>query len=140
MRRHSIIRTLLATTTALALATGLAAHAARAGEGGATQNPGQSGQGPAGRQQMPAQPVTDEQLAQLIDAAADVQNVQANYAERVQKAEDQAKAQSLRQEAQTRKVSAVQESGLTVQQFNLIAQRLQTDQELAERLRQIGGS
>jgi hypothetical protein len=95
---------------------------------------------PPAQGQQTLKPVTDEQLVQFIDAAADVQNVQANYAERVQKADDQAKAQELRQEAQDKMIGAVEESGLTVQQFNRIGQRLQTDQALVERLRSMQGA
>jgi len=131
MKRQAFFRALLAGAGIFALVTGMTAQAAQ-NQGAAPPPPAQ------GQQAM--KPVTDEQLVKFIDAAADVQNVQANYAERVQNADDQAKAQSLRQEAQNKMIGAVEESGLTVQQFNQIGQRLQTDQELADRLRSIQGA
>lgn len=131
MIRQAFFRFLLTAAGLCAAAGGLTAHAAQS-QGAAPPAPAQ------GQQAM--QPVTDEQLVKFIDAAADVQNVQANYAERVQKADDQAKAQELRQEAQNKMIGAVEESGLTVQQFNRIGQRLQTDQALVERLRSMQGA
>jgi len=130
MKRQAFFRLLLAGASLFALIGGLTAQAAQ-GQGAAPSGPAQG--------QQPMKPVTDEQLVQFIDAAADVQNVQANYAQRVQSADDQAKAQQLRQEAQNKMIGAVEESGLTVQQFNRIGQRLQTDQALVERLRSMQG-
>ncbi len=130
MKRQAIYRALMAGAAALTLMIGGTAYAA--------QNQGAAPQGPA-QGQTAMEPVTDEQLAQFITAATDVQNVQADYAQRMQNTQDQEKAQSLRQEAQDQMIAAVEESGLTVQQFNQIGQRLQTDQELAERLKSIQG-
>jgi GTP1/Obg family GTP-binding protein len=91
--------------------------------------------------EAPAANVTDDKLENFVDAATEVQNVQTTYTERMKQAADQQQAQSLRQEAQDKMVSAVEESGLTVQEYNLIAQRLQTDPALAERMKslQTGG-
>ncbi|NBC21929.1 MAG: DUF4168 domain-containing protein [Gammaproteobacteria bacterium] len=131
MIRQAFFRTMLAAAGLFGLVGGLTVQAAQS-QGAAPPPPAQG--------QQTLKPVTDEQLVQFIDAAADVQNVQANYAERVQKADDQAKAQELRQEAQDKMIGAVEESGLTVQQFNRIGQRLQTDQALVERLRSMQGA
>jgi hypothetical protein len=91
--------------------------------------------------EAPVANVTDDKLENFVDAATEVQNVQTTYTERMKQAADQQQAQSLRQEAQDKMVSAVEESGLTVQEYNLIAQRLQTDPALAERMKslQTGG-
>lgn len=141
MKRQAITRIFLAGATATALLTG-AAHAeppAAQEDPAATQS--QSGQAAtAPDQSAPMEPVTDKQLEKFVDAATDVQEVQATYAQRMQEVQDQEQAQSLRDEAQNKMVGAVEESGLSVQEFNLIAQRLQTDPELAERLKQIRGS
>lgn len=141
MKRQAITRIFLAGATATALLTG-AAHAeppTAQEDPAATQS--QSGQAAtAPSQSAPMEEVTDKQLEKFVDAATDVQEVQATYAQRMQEAQDQEQAQSLRDEAQSEMVGAVEESGLSVQEFNLIAQRLQTDPELAERLKQIRGS
>jgi GTP1/Obg family GTP-binding protein len=78
--------------------------------------------------------VTDEKLQQFLSAAIQVQDVQREYVAEIQATEDPAKAETLREEAQEEMVTAVEDSGLSVLEFNLIAQRLQNDAELLQRL------
>jgi hypothetical protein len=78
--------------------------------------------------------VTDEKLQQFLTAAINVQDVQREYVAEIEAAEDPAKAETLREEAQEEMVTAVEDSGLSVLEFNLIAQRLQNDAELLQRL------
>ncbi|TCO75834.1 DUF4168 domain-containing protein [Chromatocurvus halotolerans] len=77
--------------------------------------------------------VTDQKLGQFMVAMASVQDVQEEYAGEIQSTSDGEKAQELRQEAQNKMISAVEDSGLTVPQYNMIAERMRTDPELAER-------
>ena len=77
--------------------------------------------------------VTDEKLGQFMVAMASVQDVQEEYAGQIQSTSDGEKAQELRQEAQSKMISAVEDSGLSVPQYNMIAERMRTDPELAER-------
>ena len=81
--------------------------------------------------------VSDEQLRQFVEAASEVQSVQEEYAAEIQSTQEAEEAQSLRQEAQEKMVQAVEDSGLTVSEYNLIAQRLQQDPSLANRLNDI---
>jgi hypothetical protein len=81
--------------------------------------------------------VSDEKLQQFLSAAINVQDVQREYVAEIQATEDPAQAETLREEAQDEMVSAVEEAGLTVLEFNLIAQRLQNDAELLQRLDQM---
>ncbi len=131
-RAGALTRT--ATFAALALfGLGTAGIAHAAPEGAAPQGAAPPQQSQPGA----AEEVTDAQLEQFVDAATEVQTVQQEYAAEIQATQEQAEAQSLRQEAQEKMVEAVEGSGLSVSEYNLIAQRLQQDQSLVERLNQI---
>lgn len=117
-------RILPAALVALALGT--------AGSAVAQQQGGQQQGGYPPPQQQGGE-VTDEQLGQFMVAMASVQDVQEEYAGQIQSTSDGEKAQELRQEAQNKMISAVEDSGLTVPQYNMIAERMRTDPELAER-------
>jgi hypothetical protein len=78
--------------------------------------------------------VTDEKLQQFLSAAIQVQDVQREYVAEIQATEDPTKAETLLEEAQEEMVTVVEDSGLSVLEFNLIAQRLQNDAELLQRL------
>lgn len=96
---------------------------------------------PAG-QAPPSQPATDvsdEQLNQFVEAATEVQTVQQEYAAEIQSTSDAEQAQTLRAEAQEKMVEAVESSGLSVSEYNLIAQQLQQDPSLANRLNEMQG-
>lgn len=113
----------------VALALGTAGSAVAQQQGGQ----GQSGGGYAPPQQQQGGEVTDKKLGQFMVAMASVQDVQEEYAGQIQSTSDGEKAQELRQEAQNKMISAVEDSGLTVPQYNMIAERMRTDPELAER-------
>lgn len=106
--------------------------------GSAVAQQQQSGQGPSGGGYAPSQQeqfaeVTDQKLGQFMVAMASVQDVQEEYAGQIQSASDREKAQELRKTAQGKMISAVEDSGLSVPQYNMIAERLRTDPDLAER-------
>lgn len=82
-------------------------------------------------------PVSDQALEQFADAASSVREVREEYSAEIQSTQDEEKAQALRSEAQQKMVVAVQEAGLSVSDYNMIAQRLQTDGELMQRLEQV---
>ncbi|MEF8833714.1 MAG: DUF4168 domain-containing protein [Halofilum sp. (in: g-proteobacteria)] len=75
----------------------------------------------------------DEQIESFTTARADVRELQQEYAPKIQQA-DQEKAAQLKQEAQKKMVSAVEDAGLDVQEFNSIARAAQNDQELAKKI------
>jgi hypothetical protein len=89
---------------------------------------------PSAQQQAP---VSDEKLEQFADAASTVREVRQEYSAEIQSTQDEEKAQSLRAEAQQKMVVVVQEAGLSVSDYNMIAQRLQSDGELMQRLNQM---
>jgi hypothetical protein len=78
--------------------------------------------------------VSEDQLVQFVEAASEVQTVQQEYAAEIQSTQQADEAQALRQEAQEKMVAAVEGAGLSVSEYNLIAQRLQQDPALANRL------
>ena len=117
-------RILPAALVALALGTAGGAFAQQGAQGQAQEYSAPQQQGGE---------VTDEALEQFMVAMASVQDVQEEYAGQIQSTSDGEKAQELRQEAQNKMISAVENSGLTVPQYNMIAEQLRTDPELAER-------
>ena len=112
----------------MALTLGTAGSAVAQQQGGQSE----SGGGYASPQQAQGGEVTDEMLGQFMVAMASVQDVQEEYAGQIQSTDGE-KAQELRQEAQSKMISAVEGSGLSVPQYNMIAERMRTDPELAER-------
>lgn len=135
MQRPVITRSLCAGAALTALLLGTAASAeppANAQQPAAAAAAAQGGAGAAMAE------VTDQKLEQFVEAIGEVQEVQTSYSERLQSAEDQDEAESLREEARDEMIGAVKDTGLTVDEYNLIAQRLQTDPALAERVRGLG--
>lgn len=129
MQRVRSVAPAAAWSALLALGSAGAAYAQQGNPPGAAPPPPQ--------QQPQAQEVSDEQLRQFVEAAGEVQSVQEEYAQQIQSTQEADEAQTLRQEAQEKMVSAVEDSGLSVSEYNLIAQRLQQDQSLAERLQEV---
>lgn len=119
-------RTLLRATAASALLSALPMSALHAQQAQQAQPPAQ--------QQAP---VSDEALEQFSEAASTVREVRQEYSAEIQSTKDEEKAQALREEAQQKMVVAVQGAGLSVPEYNLIAQRLQSDGELMQRLNQM---
>jgi ribosome-binding protein aMBF1 (putative translation factor) len=122
-------RRLYAAVAALLLATPFAAAQAES-----AQSPEYAP--PAQQEQFE---VSDEMLENFAEAATTVQEVQQEYSAQIQAAEDMDQAQTLREEAQQKMVNAVEKSGLSVTEYNLISQRLQSDPALAQRFEDVQG-
>ncbi len=84
-----------------------------------------------------AQPVTDTQLEQFATAMSGVRSVQQEYSEAIQQSGNMEDAQALRAEAQQEMRGAVEDSGLSVSEYNTIAQQLQSNPDLSRRLQNI---
>ncbi len=87
--------------------------------------------------QQPAaeQPQFDDATLELFASAfMQVGSIQQQYSASMGEAEDQQQMQSLQQEAQMKMAEAVRNSGLEVQTYNSIAQQLQSDTELQQRV------
>jgi len=87
--------------------------------------------------QSPDTQVTDTELMQFADAMQAVNDIRDQYSQRIEATDSQDQAQQLQQEAGQRMTIAVQESGMTVDQYNEIAVALQGDPQLMQRLEQL---
>ncbi|KFZ31004.1 hypothetical protein IDSA_08005 [Pseudidiomarina salinarum] len=116
--------------------TALAIAAAFAGSSVAMAAP--APQQAAQNQQMAAQQqnieITDSMLEKFLAAMNAVQKISSKYAEEFQNAQDAEQAQSIQQQAQEEMIGAVNDSGLSPQEYNAIVQRVQQDEELRTRL------
>lgn len=124
------IRHLQAGIAALLLAAPFAAVQAQ-------EDPSQQYTPPPAQQENLA--VTDDMLENFAQAVTTVQGVQQEYSAEIQSTQDASEAQSLREEAQRKMVDAVENTGLSVSEYNLISQRLQSDPALAERFEDVRG-
>lgn len=116
---------------ACGLGLSVAAHAQEYGQGqGGYQ---QQGQPPAAQQPGGAAPqvdLSDQQVSQFKEAFGEISTIRQAYADELQNAEDPNKARKLQQQAQSEMVEAVEDSGLSVQDYNRIAGAIQQDPEL----------
>ncbi len=119
------------TMTAL-LATAGTAFAQYQQEGGG--NPA------AGTQAAPPPPsapldVDDATVSDFADAFLSVQEISADLTEKLSEAPSAEAAQTLQREAQDKMAQTVEESGISVEQYNDIAVGMRRDQELAQRVK-----
>lgn len=84
----------------------------------------------------PAQPsidVSDEALAAFVSANIEVTSIMQDWQSSVAAGEAEQDDVAAQQEVQAEMISAVEEAGLTVQQYNQISEALQYDQSLQQR-------
>ncbi|MFO8155800.1 MAG: DUF4168 domain-containing protein [Pseudomonadota bacterium] len=127
MNINRIHRTFLAAVAALALGT-LPATGVLAANG-AGQGQGQG----AGQGQEMAE-IDDQTLDQFVTAFLSVRDIQSEFSEELGNVEDRERAQELQAEAQDKMVEAVEEAGLSVQEYNQVATQMQNDSDLRERV------
>jgi len=85
--------------------------------------------------QAPSGGEVDEQTLQsFVDAYSAVQDVRRELTQELSSTQDESQARELQQKAQQQMVGAVQEAGLTPQEYNQIASQMANDQELRERV------
>lgn len=94
---------------------------------------------PQQQQAQPQERVSDAKLQQVVSAMSEVRAISGKYADAFQNADDATKAQEIQQKAQQEMINAVSESGLSTNEYNTIVQRLQTDEQLRERMNQLVG-
>lgn len=92
---------------------------------------------PAVPAQEDEQEFTDGQLESFMTARAEVRDIQSEYSSRLQDVSDDQKVAELQAEAQEKMVQAVQSEGLTVEEFNEIARKANSDPEFNERLQEV---
>ncbi|MDX5333475.1 MAG: DUF4168 domain-containing protein [Gammaproteobacteria bacterium] len=91
-------------------------------------------QSPAGMQQGAAADVDDATLDRFVVAYADIQALQREFATELEQVESQEEAAALQQATQQKMVEAVQESGLSVPEYNTVVQALDQDPALREKV------
>ena len=92
-----------------------------------------------GMQQQPPQDVdvSTAELESFSEARSAITQIQQDYSQRLQGADDPEKANSLQQEANEEMIGAVEDTGLDVESFNTIAMAIQNDPELQQELQEI---
>lgn len=122
----------ITTATALILGLGLAMPLWAQEEGAQTQQP------EGGQQEAPsAADFSEDQLEQFADAHGEVMEIRDDYTERLQEADGREQAMELQEEANEKMVSAVTDTGLSVEEYGQIARAASNDTELAERIQEM---
>ncbi|WP_019625665.1 DUF4168 domain-containing protein [Thioalkalivibrio sp. ALJT] len=104
-------------------------------EGGAGAQGG-AAQGGAPMQEAPSVDLSEQDIDTFVSAFVAVQEVREDFANRLQSAEDETEAQSMQQEAQDEMVSAVEDAGMSVEEYNEVAMALQNDPELMQEVQE----
>lgn len=94
----------------------------------------------AAPQQAQAVDVSDKQLQQFADAQEAVNNIREDAVAKLEQIKDKNEAQQLQQQANQDMISAVKNSGLSVQNYNVIARAVHTNTKLQARLKQLSNS
>jgi hypothetical protein len=89
---------------------------------------------PMQQQQAPSVDVSDTQVQQFADAYLEVAELRETYTDQIVQAEDAERATELQQEANSKMIEAVESTGLTVAEYNSIAEAMDADPELRERI------
>lgn len=80
---------------------------------------------------------TEAQLAAFMVARAEVREIQSEYASRLQEVTDDQEVARLQSEAQEKMLEAVQDEDLTVDEFNQMARKANSDPEFMDRLQEV---
>ena len=119
-RKHTAI----AITAAASLAAGLAAAPALA----------EDGYGASSQQGAPATEVSSTKLDKFVVALERVHSIGSKASAEMEQSRDMEEAQQIQQRAQGEMVEAVEEAGLTVDEYNRIAQLMNSDPQIKERI------
>lgn len=88
-------------------------------------------------EQMANEPVTEEQLETFVDAIEHIERINDEFVASLENVETQEEAQQLQMDAQREMVESVEETGLTVEEYNALAYRLQNDPEVQAKVEAI---
>lgn len=90
---------------------------------------------PAPADSSPSVSTTDDHTVQTFAVAlAAVQDVQVEYIEKIKATDEPSKSAQLQNEAQSKMISAVEAKGLSVNQYNSLAQQMQSDPGFRQRV------
>lgn len=101
--------------------------------------PAAMAQDPQGYGQPPqsaaaTQPADDATVTSFAEAMGEVQVIQQKFSEQLQGVEDKDKARELQMKAQEEMVTAVEASGISVQDYNALASRMDQDPALRDKV------
>lgn len=116
----------------LALITGFGAAAATA-----TQTGGNGAQQQIAQSTQQSADLSDEKIEAFVDARESVVEISRQWEDRLNNADTQEEINSLQQQAQEEMVAAVRDEGLTVEEYNMIVDAMQTDPDLQERVNEM---
>lgn len=83
-----------------------------------------------------AMEVSAAQVDAFASALQEVQAIGQEWTQRMQEAEDQGEIADMREQARNQMVTAIEDEGMTVEEYNRIATAAQNDPELAQRIHQ----
>lgn len=96
------------------------------------------GSGAAGNEATTgSESVSDEQLQQFVVAMNEIREIRMEYAPKLQEAENEEKQNQLRQEGREEMLDAIRDSGLETEEYNQIGQRINSDEALQQRAREL---
>lgn len=128
------MRTIKHPVLALLTAAGLLVGAATVTAQGQPQQPAQQAPGGQPQTQAPAMDVSEDQVEDFVDAYMAVQGINQEYTQKLQNVEDPDKATEMQQEAQTKMQEAVSDTGLSISEYQQIAQAAGQDEELRNQI------
>jgi hypothetical protein len=102
----------------------------------AQQGQGNSGQGAPMQQQQGVQHhYSNAQVNKFVKSFKDVSRIQKNFVHKMQGAgNDKSKIQQMQKDAEGKMVKAIRNDGLTVKQYNQMAQSMRTNQQLRQKV------
>lgn len=89
---------------------------------------------PTTQPQAESMDVSQDQVESFVDAYMAVQGINQEYTQKLQAVEDPEQATELQQEAQTKMQEAVSDSGLSISEYQQIANQAGQDEELRNQI------
>lgn len=121
-------------TTAVAAVFGIAAAISAAPALAQDADAARQAQPMQQEQPQQAVEVTEEKLEKFVDALSEITVIRQAAAAELESAADMERAEQVHREAQEQMIEAVEGAGLSVDEYNRIATRMGTDQDLSERI------
>lgn len=100
---------------------------------GIAQAQSQSGEAMQGQGQVQTQ-VSDEEATSFANAFNAVRGIQEQYSQEVQGVQDESQIKELQQKYTDKMIKQVEDNGLSVDRYNEIAQAMQRDEELRQKI------
>ncbi len=84
-----------------------------------------------------AESISESELEDFAEARADVLEVQQSYQGKMQQAQDPSAQAEMRQQANQEMAAAVEDSGLSINEFNQINRAAQSNPQIAQKIQQM---